>query len=54
MGNIINEHHSEYIKGRYIGENTRTILEIPDNCEENDPDGILLFSDFEKAIDSIE
>ena len=43
MGNIINEHQSGYIKGRYIGENARIIVDILDHCEENNLDGILLF-----------
>ena len=54
MGNIINERQSAYIKGRYIGENARIILDILEYCEENNLDGILLFLDFEKAFDSIE
>ena len=54
VGNIINEHQSAYIKGRYIGENARIIVDILDHCEENNSDGILLFLDFEKAFDSIE
>ena len=43
MGNNINEHQSAYIKGRYIGDNARIILDILDYCEENYSDGILLF-----------
>ena len=54
MGNIINEHYSAYIKGKYIEENARIILYILYNCEENNSDGILLFLDFEKAFDLIE
>ena len=50
LGNIINEHQSAYIKGRYIGETARIILDILDYCEQNNSDGILLFLDFKKSI----
>lgn len=53
MGNIINKHQSAYIKGMYIGEIARIILDIHYYYEENYLDGILLFSDIEKAFDSI-
>ena len=43
-----------YIKGRFIGINARTIVDIYEYCEENDIDGILLFLDFQKAFDSVE
>ena len=55
MGNIINEHQSAYMKGRYTGEIALIFLDILDNCVENDIDGTLLFFlDFEKAIDPLE
>lgn len=50
VGNIINEHQSAYIKGRYIEENARIILDILDNCEEHDLDGVQLSIDLEKCI----
>ena len=51
---LISKDQSAYIKGRYIGDNARLILDIFEYCTENNQDGILLFLDFEKAFDSIE
>ena len=51
---LISKDQSAYIKGRYIGDNARLILDIFEYCTENNQDGILLFFDFEKAFDSIE
>ena len=51
---LINENQTAYIKGRYIGENARLILDIFEYCENENSDGILLFLDFEKAFDSVE
>ena len=42
------------MKGRYIGINARTILDIYEYCENNNIDGSLIFLDFEKAVDSVE
>ena len=53
-GKIIGNEQSAYIKGRYIGENARLILDIFDYYSQKDLDGILLFLDFEKAFDSVE
>lgn len=54
MDNIINENQTGYIKGRFIGNNSRLILDILEYCENNNKDGILLFADFQKAFDSVE
>ena len=51
---LIGKEQSAYIKGRYIGDNARLILDIFDYCEEFNENGILLFLDFEKAFDSVE
>ena len=51
---MIGKEQSAYIKGRYIGENARLILDIYEHCMNHDLDGILLFLDFEKAFDSVE
>ena len=51
---IIGKEQSAYIKGRYIGENARMIIDIFEYCKNNDKDGILLFLDYEKAFDSVE
>ena len=41
------------MKGRYIGENIRLISELLDTTDENNIPGLLFFSDFEKAFDSV-
>jgi len=43
-----------FIKGRFIGEVARSILDIIDYTEMSKMPGVLLFIDFEKAFDSIE
>ena len=47
-------HHNQagFIKGRFIGEVARSILDIV-HTEALKPPGVLLFIDFEKAFDSI-
>ena len=42
-----------FIKGRYIGENTRNIYDLLQSTEENNIPGLLVLIDFEKAFDSI-
>ena len=54
ISNLISKDSSAYIKGRYIGEHARLILDIFEYCDENDEDCILTFLDFEKAFDSVE
>ena len=49
LNNYIGEEQSAYIKGRFIGENAKLILDIFDYCENENKDGILLFLDFEKS-----
>ena len=54
LPSIINDAQTYYMEGRFIGENIRPILDIlhftaPENLE-----GIALFIDFEKALDSPE
>ena len=54
IDNLINKDQTGYIKGRYIGNNARLIMDIFDYCENNKETGILLFADFQKAFDSVE
>lgn len=54
LSNIINENQTAYLKGIYIGENARLILDIFDYCNAENEDGILLLLDFEKDFDSVE
>lgn len=42
LSDIINENQTAYVKGRYIGENARLILDIFDYCNAENEDGILL------------
>jgi len=50
---IINENQSGFIKGRYIGDNIRSLLEVIDLTEDENLPCIILSIDFEKAFDSI-
>lgn len=54
LDNLINENQSAYIKGRYIGENARIVLDLFYYWEETNNEGIFQLLDFEKAFDSIE
>lgn len=47
---LIKRELSAYIKGRYIGENARLILDVFEYNLQTDLDGILLFLDFEKSV----
>lgn len=40
---LINTNQTAYIKGRYIGENARLILDVFEYCERENIDGLLLF-----------
>ena len=51
---IIHHNQSGFIKGRFIGEATRSILDVTDYTESFKLPGVLLFRDSEKAFDSIE
>ena len=53
IGNIINFDQSGYIKGRFIGENIRTIIYTIQFSSDVDVPGYMIFLDFEKAFDSI-
>ena len=50
---IINKNQSYFIKGRYIGDNIRSLLEVIDLAEEENLSCIALSIDFEKAFDTI-
>ena len=50
---LIHESQTGFMKGRYIGKNIRLILETLEYAEDQNLPGILFFSDFEKAFDSI-
>ena len=51
---IIDHSQTGFIKGRYKGENIRLLFEIIDAAEEENKPGLIFFSDFEKAFDSVD
>ena len=51
---VIHPDQVAYLKGRYIGQNIRTIIDIMEYTKENNIEGIIAFLDFEKAFDSID
>ena len=52
--NIINADQTGFLKGRYIGENIRLILDVISICQKRNIPGILLACDQEKAYDSVD
>ncbi len=50
---IINSDQTGYIKGRYIGENIRTISDLIEYTSLMNMPGVILLIDFEKAFDTI-
>ena len=53
LPNIINEDQTGYLKGRYIGENIRSMLDVFELTNSKIDPGIIMFLDFEKAFDTI-
>ncbi len=53
IAKIISIEQSAYIKGRFIGDNIRLLLDLMEFCDTNDEPGIFLFLDFKKAFDSL-
>ena len=51
--NIISCEQTGFLKGRYIGENVRLVLDMIDYCNYSEEQAALIFLDFEKAFDSI-
>ena len=54
LNTLIDSSQTGFLKGRYIGENIRTIFEVIDNVNEDNLPGMIFFADFEKAFDSID
>lgn len=50
---IISNTQSGFIKGRYIGENTRFVYDLMSYTEIHEIPGLLVLIDFEKAFDSM-
>jgi hypothetical protein len=53
LDKLISKDQTGFIKGRYIGENTRLLYDILKYTEDNKIPGLLLTLDFEKAFDSL-
>ena len=53
LPSVIHSDQVAYLKGRYIGQNIRTIIDIMEYTKEKDIEGIIAFLDFEKAFDSV-
>ena len=53
ISSIISTDQSGYIKGRCIGENIRSILDIIEHSSSKINPGLMVFLDFEKAFDTV-
>ena len=53
LNQLISKEQTGFLKGRFIGENTRLVYDIMQYCEERNIPGLLMLIDFEKAFDSI-
>ena len=51
---IVDNSQTGFIKGRFIGENISLLFDIIETAEEQNNPGLLFFSDFEKAFDSLD
>ena len=51
---IIHENQKGFLKGRFIGENTRLVYDILSTANTERLPGLMLLLDFEKAFDSLE
>ena len=50
---LINRDQTAYLKGRYIGENTRALYDVIEYCHGQKKDGAILSVDFEDAFNSL-
>ena len=53
VSSLINEDQTGFLKGRFIGENVRLILDLIDYCSEKNISALILACDFERAYDSL-
>ena len=51
---IVNTDQTVYIKGRYMGQNIRLLLDIINNYNTKDKQGFIMTLDFTKAFDTLE
>ena len=54
MDKIVNSNQTGFMKGRYIGENTRLISDVITYYNADNIEGIMLAVDYQSAFDSIE
>ena len=54
LPHLINPSQTGYVKGRFIGESIRLILDIMEYTKHKDTPGVAVYLDFEKAFDSVE
>ena len=50
VSSLINEDQTGFLKGRFIGENVRLILDLMDYCSEKNISALILACDFETSI----
>ena len=53
IDDLISGDQTGFIKGCYIGENTRLVFDLLNYAAEEDKEGMLLFRDWEQAYDSL-
>ena len=51
---VISDSQTGFLKGRFIGKNTRLVYDLISYLEKKGKAGLLLLVDFEKAFDSLE
>ena len=54
LPHLINPTQTGYVKGRFIGESIRLILDIMEYTKHKDIPGVAVFLDFEKTFDWVE
>ena len=50
---IINEDQTGFLKGRYIGENVRLLIDVMDEASEQNIPGLIMLCDIQQAYDSV-
>lgn len=54
LTDLIDPEQTGFLKGRFIGENVRLILDLISYCNDHDIPGALIFLDYEKAFDRLD
>ena len=53
LSTIIHENQSGFLKGRYIGDNLRQLMEIIEHYDKSQEPGLIFVADLEKAFDKL-